>query len=144
MEEIALSVQHCFEEAAKVEGVTAVAVCDDLELVGQPGPVFEAYDRVEAAQRAEGINRVSDKRFVLWIHNYPPPETLQAECITRGLTLHAGEEQADGSWKGGCKVVLGCLFSANQDQITDWLEEKVLAHTKFFDALVHPELQAQT
>jgi hypothetical protein len=85
----ALSMQACFELGATVPGVTAVAVSDDLELVGKPAPVFEAYDKVVAAELDENVARESDKRFVLWVHNTPPPPSLAEECAKRGLRLEA-------------------------------------------------------
>lgn len=105
----ALSVQACFEEADQ-EGVTAVAISDDLELVGEPERVFAAYDKVVAMEGQEEIRRDSDKRFVLWIHNAPPPLSLIQGCAQRGLLLKAGQEQDDGSWKGGIATILGAPY----------------------------------
>jgi hypothetical protein len=138
----ALSLQSCFE-CALGPNVTPVAIVDDLEIVGEARSVFESYDRVVDAQKAEHIARESDKRFVLWIHDVAPPAWLAEECEKRGLTLIAGGEQLDGSWRGGCAEVLGCLFSAHHEDVVEWLCRKVLGHSDFFEGLTHPELGTQ-
>ena len=138
----ALSIQKCFEQA-DIEGVTAVAICDDLEIVGSVEDAFKAYDRVVEAEVAEKIDRVSNKRFVLWIHNRAPPQDLQELCDVRGLKLISGAEEADGTWKGGCATVLGAPFSANREDINAFVLKKVAAHLPFFEALKHKDLGAQ-
>ena len=139
----AISVQECFEKA-NIEGVTAVAVCDDLEIVGEMEPAFRAYDAVVSAQVAEGIDRESDKRRVIWIHNEEPPRALRVACAERGLKLVAGAAKQDGSgWKGAIATVLGAPISANKDDIDEWMAKRVFSHLPLFEALKNKELGVQ-
>jgi hypothetical protein len=144
----ALSVQATFEEAHKFENVTAVAICDDLEIVGPIESAFQAYEAVAEAQLKEGMNRITNKRFVLWIHNREPPERLRELCDQHGLKLVAGAEEDDDAimepqWVGGSAKVLGCMISANEKTTEEWVCEKVLKHLPFFRAVAHEDMPAQ-
>jgi hypothetical protein len=148
----ALSVQATFEEAHKIDNVTAVAVCDDLEIVGPIEDAFKAYEAVAEAQRKEGMNRVTKKRFVLWIHNREPPDRLKDLCELHDLKLIGGSyleaddsdgDDAEPQWEGGAAKVLGCLFSANWKVTEKWVCEKVQKHLPFFRAVAHEDMPAQ-
>lgn len=138
-----LSLQDSFALAESVQGVSAAAIADDLEIVGPVDSAFEAFDRVVEHLDQEHVELTSDKRFALWIHNSPPPARLAELCARRGIHLVAGGEQPDGSWRGGCEVVLGCMFSANAEDIHSWVAGKVLAHEPFFEALCHRDMKVQ-
>ncbi len=138
----ALSLQDCFEQALG-DNVTPVAISDDLEIAGEAEDVFLAYDRVVSAQEKEGVERESDKRFVLWLHDERPPDFIYEECESRGLKLIAGGLQPNGAWRGGCAEVLGCMFSMHHDDVAQWLCAKVLDHEDFFEGLEHKDLGAQ-
>ena len=61
----ALSMQDSFALAESVEGVAAVAIADDLEIVGEPAAAFEAFDLVREHQLEDGVQRDSKKRLNL-------------------------------------------------------------------------------
>ena len=144
-----LSVHPAFKLANSVPGVTAVAIADDLEFVGKPDSVFAAYDKVVAKQEELGINRVSDKRYVLWPHNEMPPESLRKQCRDRGIRLSAGGWDPKSSpgpsrrWVGGFEVALGIPFSRNEEAVREWLLEKVNGHSTYFDFLSKAQIPSQ-
>jgi len=118
-----LSVHPAFKLANSVPGVTAVAIADDLEFVGKPDSVFAAYDKVVTKQKELGINRVSDKRYVLWPHNEMPPESLKKQCRERGIYIRLSAGGWDPTsppgpsrrWIGGFEVALGIPIEIHQD-----------------------------
>ena len=137
----ALSVQGPYMEAAMDPEVLAVGISDDLQMVGEEKRVFEAFDRLQAAEEAEGIQNKTDKRLVLWPHQQLPPASLIDECERRGIQLRAGNFRDEEGLEygevcgGGMAKVLGVPISHDPLRIDEWLLEKVKKHESFFEAL---------
>jgi hypothetical protein len=140
-----VSMQPLYQVAADVAAVSVTAVADDLEMVGEVDEAFQAYDAFIAKAKKDGIKLAegkASKSFVLWPHPCSPPQGLQDACSQRGLTLHAGSE-VDGVWKGGCKKVLGVMMGFEDDEISEFVRERALSHSPFFEAVSHPDMEAQ-
>ena len=104
----------------------SVGISDDLQFVGEQ-KVFEAFDRLQGAEEAEGIQNKTDKRLVLWPHQQLPPASLIGECERKGIELRAGflryeEGLEEGGGGGGLLAkVLGVPISHNPILIDEWL-----------------------
>ena len=111
--------------------------------------MWEAFDRLQVAEEAEGIQNKTDKRLVLWPHQQHPPATLVDECEKRGIELRAGVLREEGELEeedgggGGLAKVLGVPISHNPALIDEWLIERVRRHETFFESLEQEGVSSQ-
>jgi len=129
----ALSMQRHYEICVdKRPEVLAVAVLDDLTLVGPPSSVFASFDALQHSIQSEdgGLELSLQKFHVLWQWDTPRPPDLAVECSCRGLTLAVGRTMK----------LLGGLIGRGDDEFTRFTEEVVASHGRLFELITHPEL----
>ena len=129
-----LSVQAIYEECVKDLDIDAFAISDDFILVGSPSVCFEAFRRFKAHPHAPQLN--IPKCRALW----PVTKTTHpfyAEFI-------AGAARLGLTAVHGCMKVLGAPVGLVNTSRTDFCTKVEVSHTRFFDALCHPHMPAQT
>jgi len=112
--------------------VRAVAIADDLNLVGQAPAVFQAFDQFEKElSTGSGLVLRKEKCAVLWPRS-DLPAYVRDEAKKRGLPCRIGTMETLG----------GCVGSGDL-AFHKWLTEYVQGMQPYFDSLLHPDLPAQ-
>lgn len=129
----ALLAQPGYEAAvADLEGVKAVAVADDLSLVGHVTPVFTAFRRYRAWGEPRGIFQQMQKCIVLWPHAHDPPQEVLDECAALELVLVRGSTE-----------VLGAMVGCDTEKTTAWAHDIVQGHAGLFRDLQRADMPCQ-
>ena len=129
----ALTIQSAF--AAAVVGlpnVTAVAYLDDLQIIGDPKSVLQAYDRLLDSLPHIGLTINPSKSACLWpsVDQEPPP-SLSVDLGIRNIPLRTGFME-----------IMGGPVGFDELAIERWCFEQVRAHDSFFHLLRHPLLSS--
>ena len=129
----ALTIQSAF--AAAVVGlpnVTAVAYLDDLQIIGDPKSVLQAYDRLLDSLPHLGLTINPSKSACLWpsVGQEPPP-SLSVDLGIRNIPLRTGFME-----------IMGGPVGFDELAIERWCFEQVRAHDSFFHLLRHPLLSS--
>ena len=106
-------------------GVRAVAIVDDLELVGPHASVLAAFDHLSSVSLKSGLVLGRPKCHLFWPRASPVPESLSAGCASRCLSLV----------KDGLPV-LGALLSRDPAFSSNWFQRRVSeSHARLFELL---------
>ncbi|MCP3678747.1 MAG: hypothetical protein GY721_14580, partial [Deltaproteobacteria bacterium] len=87
----ALTVHPGYEKIVRnMAGVRAVAVLDDLNLVGKARQALEAFEEIQPAVRHMSLSLKTQKCSLLWAHSVDPPEWLVQKCRQLRLKIVRG------------------------------------------------------
>lgn len=130
----ALSVQHLYQHAIAEHGdrVSASAILDDLNLVGDWKDVLACFVRLRDRAQSEGFLLRLPKCRILWPHDDHPPAELVAAVRELNVTLVT---------KG--MEVLGSFVGEDEPTTANWANEQVQQHRALFEAIDHPAMPAQ-
>ncbi len=67
--------------------VRAVAVLDDLNLVGKAKQALEAFEKIQPAVRQMNLTLKMTKCSLLWAHQANPPDWLVHKCRQLKLSM---------------------------------------------------------
>ena len=109
----------------------AIAVADDLSLVGPANSVFHVFDTLTNDIKGSGLTLRRPKCAVLWPDALAPPDLLSS-AKERGLPVYTGS-----------MVLLGAPVGQLNPVLDSWLHDQVTSHQRFFDLLVRPDLPTQ-
>jgi hypothetical protein len=126
-------VQPCYEAAvAGLPDIQAVAIADDLTLVGSPGSVFEAFRRFKALGLPCGVELQLPKCIALWPHPRDPPPEVFDGCRSLGIELVRGSAP-----------VLGAMVGCDDARAEKWVQEAVRGHEGLFRDLRRDDMPCQ-
>jgi hypothetical protein len=124
--------QPLYVNAVGAANVRAVAIFDDLNVVGKRDDAFAVFDRYQNSCDREHIVLKPNKRRCLWPHKALPPADLVKACADRGIELVSGYMN-----------VLGCWIGYGATDIRRELVTSVSDFELLFEALKHPQMPPQ-
>jgi hypothetical protein len=118
------------ETLANQDAVGAVAIHDDLTLIGPPDCLPNLFERLKAAGAKVGLVLVPKKSHFLWYHDAPLPATVN-DFLTRNPTLKLNRTATK---------LLGCPIGNDQEAIIGILNSIIDKHVPFFHAITRVDI----
>ncbi len=133
----ALSVQPMYDRAVAASkaggaaGCEAVAVLDDLTLIGPIESVLLAYEDLKKSCDKTGLQLQSEKCQVLYTHSSTAPDEIVGRCQFAGIQLVTGGLE-----------ILGGIISFDDEERADFVEKRIKQQMKYFDYLKCKHMKA--